>query len=505
MGLIDTERPNGPLAGGRVSWRALGASVRGSSHERSGLPNQDALTFEPGGDRPADSAILVVSDGHGDPTCFRSATGSAFAVGCARDVLARYRAARERDPLASADGVTDEILRAWYALVDADLTAKPFTDAEFAAAEQRRGRSVRAQVNANPRLAYGATLIAALVTSEYCLYAQIGDGDLLVLDGAGSTRRVFAPDPDVSGSETHSLCSTDAARRFRLQTEQHAAQPHALVLASTDGYANSFGHDADYVKIARDYHALINEHGIATVQERLESLLRAASTAGSQDDITLGIISRVGAQVQAAPAAAAAQTAQTPSGAGASRSSPWQFAIAFVVLLAAVYGGSRLERVVHHEPVLSPLLGPVTHRANASPAPATRASALRFARAGHWNEAAIAYDAAAANTPADAQLDAEAALVVTLTGGMARAEQFGASVADACPSAALIASLAANVRDDGNAELLRLPAVNRLMARCAAAKPHATSRPKGSHSSPAGPKPNLGTPAGGALPKVGSE
>src|SRR5262245_28649844 len=62
-----------------LEWAAIRGSVRGASHFRGGLANQDAVdvSVAAGGALPA---ILAVSDGHGSNKCFRSHVGSQFAV-----------------------------------------------------------------------------------------------------------------------------------------------------------------------------------------------------------------------------------------------------------------------------------------------------------------------------------------------------------------------------------------------------------------------------------------
>ena len=62
-----------------TEWRAIGESVRGAAHLRSGLVNQDAFHWLPAsGVGPP--LILVISDGHGSAKYFRSHIGSAQAA-----------------------------------------------------------------------------------------------------------------------------------------------------------------------------------------------------------------------------------------------------------------------------------------------------------------------------------------------------------------------------------------------------------------------------------------
>src|SRR5450755_2660170 len=70
----------------KIRWAVTGATIRGASHLRTGLPNQDALQYWLA-DGTAAAAILAVSDGHGSAPHFRSQIGSALAVHTAVDVL----------------------------------------------------------------------------------------------------------------------------------------------------------------------------------------------------------------------------------------------------------------------------------------------------------------------------------------------------------------------------------------------------------------------------------
>jgi hypothetical protein len=67
----------------------------------------------------------------------------------------------------------------------------------------------------------------------------------------------------------------------------------ALILVATDGYANSFPSEEEFVKIGRDYREMIGQNGITYVGQQLEDFLKETSEGGSGDDITLGIIRRV--------------------------------------------------------------------------------------------------------------------------------------------------------------------------------------------------------------------
>src|SRR2546421_356438 len=67
---------------------------------------------------------------------------------------------------------------------------------------------------------------------------------------------------------------------------------------STDGYANSFRHEKDFLAVGSDLLAMIREEGLDEVASQLEGWLNDASEHGSGDDITLGLLCRANATQQ---------------------------------------------------------------------------------------------------------------------------------------------------------------------------------------------------------------
>ena len=67
-------------------WRLMLETVKGASHDRQNLPNQDHGKFyQPNENRLP--IILAISDGHGSAKSFRSDRGSKFAVETAIELL----------------------------------------------------------------------------------------------------------------------------------------------------------------------------------------------------------------------------------------------------------------------------------------------------------------------------------------------------------------------------------------------------------------------------------
>ena len=278
-----------------MSWKVAHACVRGSSHQRSGLPNQDAAqcTVNPGAQGTV--AVAVVSDGQGSPRHFRSQIGSSLAVGTVAGTLQSFL----RESVASNGQVPfvpeqvheleRKIVSGWLAAVHSDLEHNPFTKAELATLEKKEGMEGRAAVESSPELAYGATLLAAGATDKVLLYLQLGEGEILSVSSTGTTTRPLPPDDRLIANQTTSLCQPEAWKDFRSSWVTDAALP-SLVLLSTDGYANSFRSDQDFLKIGQDYLEIIRQQGIASLAEELPAILTEATQQGSGDDITLAIL-----------------------------------------------------------------------------------------------------------------------------------------------------------------------------------------------------------------------
>jgi serine/threonine protein phosphatase PrpC len=281
-------------------WRVIGSSVSGASHIRGGIPNQDALGWlqKSGASR---SLIVAASDGHGSAKYFRSHIGSRLAIETAislaqeflngqpdiKNLSAIKRTAEERLP--------QEMSRRWREAVESHVENNPFSDEELDTLEKKDGVAAREAVQNKPVHAYGATILTALVVESFILYLQLGDGDILLVSDGGDVERPLPKDERLFANETTSLSSQNAWRDFRFSFQTLAGPPPALILLSTDGYANSFIGEEDFLKVGKDLLEMIRSDGLDEVNQNLETWLNEASAAGSGDDITLAIICRADA------------------------------------------------------------------------------------------------------------------------------------------------------------------------------------------------------------------
>jgi serine/threonine protein phosphatase PrpC len=298
----------------QLKWRCIGESVKGASHVRSGLPNQDAIRWFPesGIGLPL---ILAVSDGHGSAKSFRSDRGSCFAVETAIKVIQEFFLSSQSSDInfsalkdAAERLLPPRLVNEWRKAVNKDLglsendeeklTNKPnFTDEEKQILVDKDGEAAWQAVENNYFLAYGATVLAVLVTEFFIVYIQLGDGDILEVDSKGNTTRPLERDPNLIANETTSLCMNKAWNEFQVHLEQYPKgtpkQMPALILVSTDGYSNSFSTDEGFFKIGQDYRQMFKSNLTEEVRQKLEGFLQETSEKGSGDDITLGMIKRL--------------------------------------------------------------------------------------------------------------------------------------------------------------------------------------------------------------------
>ena len=155
--------PHGPA----TVWRAIGRSVRGASHVRSSLPNQDAIAWLPkSGEGPP--IIVAVSDGHGSPRNFRSDLGSKIAVRLATEIVQSLLVEGQPDPArlsaikrTAEERLPRELTRRWQEAVNRHLEMQPITPKELDLLEERRDAKARRSVERTPHLAYARCIAPA--------------------------------------------------------------------------------------------------------------------------------------------------------------------------------------------------------------------------------------------------------------------------------------------------------------------------------------------------------
>lgn len=254
-----------------MNWQILGDSVRGAAHKRNDKPNQDAWAFS----QNETCTLLAVADGHGSSKHTHSDIGAMLAVQAALDLLNDFAHAdtgnNSRQIKQAADYLPSRLVQAWRTAVD---------EADNGQTENDKQRYSL----------YGTTLIAVLISPEYALYLQIGDGDLLILTEDGQLQRPLPKSPHLIANETYSLCEDKAIYHIdtAVQFFDHKPAP-ALIFLATDGYANSFGNETDLQQAVQEFQQQIATHGADKIQDCLADWLNETSEQGSGDDVTVAM------------------------------------------------------------------------------------------------------------------------------------------------------------------------------------------------------------------------
>lgn len=261
-------------------WRIVGHSECGESHKRSDVPNQDSWGQEVASEG-ALPVVLALSDGHGSQRSPRSEIGSRLAVETAVETIQSFLQDRREVDLSTIKREAERhlpssIVRNWKTRVDALVSENPLPE-EHAS---------------KPYLAYGATLLVVAIGDGFVFYLQLGDGDILAVSDSGEVEHPLPPDARLIANETTSLCSDSPERLFRFRFQVMQNRPPALILASTDGYSNSFDSPDGFDKVGTDILGILRQQGLEFVQRELPGWLSQASREGSGDDVTVGLIWR---------------------------------------------------------------------------------------------------------------------------------------------------------------------------------------------------------------------
>jgi len=281
---------------GESGWVGLCRSVRGSTHARRGMPNQDYINCSVGYEGAY--ASVAAADGHGSSACFRSDAGARIAVEVALDAMTKMAEQQDSQNLSFIKDYVENklpglLVAKWRKLVEADFSARGFS--LMAAAEDEIPLFDTPQDTADTKsvhLAYGTTLISAMVTAGFLVCIQIGDGEILLINEDGSAESPVATDERLFANETTSLCSERAVADFRVYFERFSERKPKLIIVSTDGYINSFKDRAGFLRVGTDILDLIRNEGFKHIEDNLEGWLSEASRLGSGDDTSLGILFR---------------------------------------------------------------------------------------------------------------------------------------------------------------------------------------------------------------------
>ncbi|HOO07525.1 MAG TPA: PP2C family serine/threonine-protein phosphatase [Ruminococcus sp.] len=258
-------------------------SVKGASHEKTGLVCQDSSAYKV----CDDYAVCVVADGHGSKKHFRSNMGSKFAVEATISTIDRFYADKAgfeesfpKDHKRIIKSIQKQIIADWNTLVEEHLKNNPvtkeekskFTDEEFEAIP--------------PESYYGTTLIVGVAGKNFTFGVQIGDGTLVALFDDGKAVMPMEYNEAAPANVTASMCNSNAASMF--SAFYRDGQKLIAMYTSTDGLYTSFGSEFDFL----DYHTIITDQlsDIDNFKKVIINNLTKRAHFGTEDDISLSCV-----------------------------------------------------------------------------------------------------------------------------------------------------------------------------------------------------------------------
>ena len=265
------------------------------------MPNQDAIAWRPKSGKGS-PLVVALSDGHGSARYPRSHIGAHLAVRTATQLIHSFVVRHKQGTSLSIIKRTAEewlpraIARAWLDAVNEHYRSGLSTAESTALLSSAQNSSGADQ--ANPAIAYGATLVAVAVTNAFVIYLQIGDGEILTVTADSEVQRPLPGDSRLIANETTSLCAVDAWRDFRVAFQPISNSRPELILLATDGYPNSFKDETGFLQAGVDILKALKSEGGFRVASSLEGWLKDTTKVGSGDDVTLGILYPTRAQLQ---------------------------------------------------------------------------------------------------------------------------------------------------------------------------------------------------------------
>lgn len=276
-------------------------SVKGDSHYQTGLPCQDSSSAE----ILETGAIMAISDGHGSKTYVRSDVGSALACQVAV-ALTKDFIKKKYDYLKSLGNVSyspdsghrqDRVFKElftnihnlWYEKINEDARINKFSPEE----KQKLGEAGLRNI----KIAYGCTLIVAVITSDFIFSYQIGDGRLFQISKANRWTQPVPWDKRCEDNTTTSLCDDSPIGEFRYSVSDNTKGIFGL-FGCSDGIEDCYGgsHDKDFEsdKLKIEYSTVIrgflNRSDDLSFKESCSNLLYRQSKYLSHDDMSIAFL-----------------------------------------------------------------------------------------------------------------------------------------------------------------------------------------------------------------------
>ncbi len=237
-------------------------------------------------------SIAVISDGHGDKKCFRSAQGAHIAcdvaIGCVKRLIDSSPSACDvlkKSPDRIITELEREIIREWNKGVDHDLNTNKITVNELEGVPENAIEAIRS--GCSLKKIYGCTLIMCVVLEGFWFGIQIGDGKCVVAMNNGLyTQPIPWDEEGCVGNRSTSICNSNSFAGFRYVYGTDV--PTGLFVAS-DGVDESFDENG----LNRCCYTLgywVQTMSKAELDSKMDDLLSQITNNGSGDDVSIACI-----------------------------------------------------------------------------------------------------------------------------------------------------------------------------------------------------------------------
>ena len=248
------------------------ASARGANHELSGTCCQDAAVTGEGSFRGYPYLFMAVADGHGNAKCTHSERGSALAVHSAGQIVLQF--------IMAASGNSKSRDKCFQSLVRSRLRDVWLSRI----LESWPSRNLPTNVVKR----HGTTLLIALIYRERIYLAQLGDGDICVLDPAG--KAFFLIEPETGPVENITASLSGSATEDQWKFASIPVRKAGFLILSTDGLINSCPNSGEFVRLANVFADRMHRFRTGDIRDGMPQWLDDISRNGWRDDITVAAV-----------------------------------------------------------------------------------------------------------------------------------------------------------------------------------------------------------------------
>ncbi|WP_432502798.1 PP2C family serine/threonine-protein phosphatase [Kineococcus arenarius] len=254
-----------------AGWRSVSASVPGTSHTKSNLPCQDAHEVRTVALANESALVAVVADGAGSA----SEGGSGARILC-EDLATRLGALATIETVDTAE----------HAVRAAVAASRNVLQAEA----DERGVNLRD---------LACTVVVALIHPEWSVFAQIGDGAVVVPEaGTGEWNWIFWPERGEYANTTFFVTDTTALDHLQVDSMPFAVTDVALFTDGLQGlvlnYETQDVLSSFFTRMTQPVRSLPGPGHSSSLSEGLSRYLASAPVAArTDDDLSLVLAARV--------------------------------------------------------------------------------------------------------------------------------------------------------------------------------------------------------------------